>query len=1757
MAKPPQPSSTTATGSSALRLSLTFGVAHPTVPPLRHWPTADRPSEHSDDADSQEASDDDSCDEWASETSASTSRRRPRAAWVTALAAWQQVGHDGSAPSPDRAPVPQRGRSNSSSSPPAHAPLGAPVAASPAAPRARTGGAASRVAVATADGCVWLFAPPSPEATAKPSVGTAPDTPTDNADGTGIVASSSHSSLSQHRDSHIHHPPFVGFHAAARSGLSSPDASHHQHNESITSLSPTAATATAPASVSPTASRFHPTSPAQRQHDHDALESRLEAQWHSGSGPGQRDSVVGGVMEALGLARHNRSHPASHAHTPQPGSGHHTPARRGPSASASASATAAAGETSPPSHHSPVQMSRASSQTAHATSSGPSRRQHHARAVTVLTGAPDSASALPIPGQSASHPTLPSDTQGASASIPMLPEEHLTELQPVGVVSGSTRDPSPVISMATCATGIDAAPAVDDTLLLLHRGGLLTAWSLTDGIVMAECDLAAIPVMPREALHEASATESVKPTSGLLGGNGGFVATTLAAIRSHTNSPAIGSTAKGHTPGQPMSGPAPKSDPSTVTAAGPVRREGARFEQLELLRTGHSALLACYDAQRDVVFVIQASATTLTVIDTVYVPMGGSRDCPSLRLTASLGGRAKVWTTRLSKDRRSCDLHTTEIHTSGASPQDRVSARGVDRFTHWHKALPTSQSVRGCVALDDRHLLFWTADQVLLGSFAGSQDSAVATIASLPMEGLQGVSLLPPSIGGQAIAVVQCVASHPSTTCGASHKIVITLGADPRQSSMSSSSLLPIAPGSVSSFSTIHQTDEVVTAIVSEGSLELKRSIPGNETGDDVSLDLYQTPATRPSDATSGSIKGIFAMSMERIAVVLSTGHVTLCTLTELLSGSLPAPPAQNPPCVAASSVDASVALLRMVTNPRQPGTKHLVAGFSSGDIAVWDPSTLRLQAEWSLFTTPITDLAVFGDSDNTLQLYGCMALSAQDGSLAVLTFDGLKVLYLIPGRGLEAPLKKIAVRVDDLMQIFGDGRARVWNIRTQELRRSVGEEQAMGMLEDGAGAWSQHSLSGDAVAVAGVKSSGVLSQNHFRLRPMGTESLAADFHRAIDVAAKAVTNAVDAQSQGPRDDDSEARKHAATLPATKPKAVRPALASAVRDSKDPSRLEEKQPRVARAYQILRPLLMSVWPRGVSTHHDARLASLFSPPLVWPESGHNTASLGTSVVDSRSTDVNSSERQLLDAGLTAGSSLRLGTELTASVLLACLAILNILARAETVKADSGQGDASLQAAIDWTLLSLPDQVRGFQPPDLPLLSVHLIDPTPDIHKAARRIFGWRLGHASTQEIDRLCQEWKDKLPGQPVKAEPVQSAGVASNAAKEYQALLFLGFTSIHLFTSQDPALLRDVARAIFDVIHNEASYSALADSAAALSSSSSLLAAIHLCLEGFGIWQNYIDAMDLLRSLFVLAMQPDDHVRSVGLEAVRAYARKSVIKIAEENTPLFMTTLHLDMLQAASPTTGSDSTSRSGDASASRLPTVMTSASSTASPAATSASTTMRVVAFMARRRRQLLFPNLPRLAEAVVKALDPTQPASHREALLPAATAMIGELVSAYGTICFHRTLQRLAIGTHEGAVVLYDLRSATRLFVLEGGHTGHSLDAISFSPDGRRLVSVSHCEGRMLGWKVGSSVAGWFKPGVMPRQGGEEEREGAYKCLRFTRSSQHSSGAAQQSPWRFGEDKVLFEWKDDRTVKVDIVEDKDGGDARTAVSVFFDVA
>jgi len=119
-------------------------------------------------------------------------------------------------------------------------------------------------------------------------------------------------------------------------------------------------------------------------------------------------------------------------------------------------------------------------------------------------------------------------------------------------------------------------------------------------------------------------------------------------------------------------------------------------------------------------------------------------------------------------------------------------------------------------------------------------------------------------------------------------------------------------------------------------------------------------------------------------------------------------------------------------------------------------------------------------------------------------------------------------------------------------------------------------------------------------------------------------------------------------------------------------------------------------------------------------------------------------------------------------------------------------------------------------------------------------------------------------------------------------------------------------------------------------------------------------------------------------------------------------------------------------------------------------------------------LLPYLPRLVETIVRSLDPHVPFL-RTSCLSATTQVLHSLVRHYPMVSFHQESQRLAVGTKDSVIVIYDLKTATRWHVLEIKQS--SISAIAFSPTGSSLVSYSIGDKEIRFWKTTTSFLGIF--------------------------------------------------------------------------------
>ncbi|KXN83133.1 WD repeat-containing protein 7 [Leucoagaricus sp. SymC.cos] len=377
--------------------------------------------------------------------------------------------------------------------------------------------------------------------------------------------------------------------------------------------------------------------------------------------------------------------------------------------------------------------------------------------------------------------------------------------------------------------------------------------------------------------------------------------------------------------------------------------------------------------------------------------------------------------------------------------------------------------------------------------------------------------------------------------------------------------------------------------------------------------------------------------------------------------------------------------------------------------------------------------------------------------------------------------------------------------------------------------------------------------------------------------------------------------------------------------------------------------------------------------------------------------------------------------------------------------------------------------EAYKPPSLSYLASLWFHGSTELRQAIRTVFDSTISTMSDEEAITTLEHWQHYIPCLQLPSERESLTAALS--------LFICGFIAAEKYSFMSAPVLRDISKSIsLYLLDEKSSYRVLA---------------IDLCSRGFTVWQHYIDSMEILRSLFMLATT--SRKNDISPQNVGAQARAAVLFIATNNTALFMSTLGLDILTP---------------------------------PTLEHRRSVLQIVAFLIRKRPSVLHPNLPRLMEAVVKSLDPNN-TTNRDAVLDTATEIIGYVVKTFPTVDFHMSSQRLAVGTHEGAVIMYDLKTAIRLFVLEGHKK--AITALSFSPDGRRLVTLSMEESVALVWKVGASFMSFFTPGAPPRQGNSGGQP--FKTFPFNLGHEGILSPLETLT------QVKFDWTGDRSVKLKI--------------------
>ncbi|KAJ2998744.1 hypothetical protein HDV02_004091 [Globomyces sp. JEL0801] len=343
-------------------------------------------------------------------------------------------------------------------------------------------------------------------------------------------------------------------------------------------------------------------------------------------------------------------------------------------------------------------------------------------------------------------------------------------------------------------------------------------------------------------------------------------------------------------------------------------------------------------------------------------------------------------------------------------------------------------------------------------------------------------------------------------------------------------------------------------------------------------------------------------------------------------------------------------------------------------------------------------------------------------------------------------------------------------------------------------------------------------------------------------------------------------------------------------------------------------------------------------------------------------------------------------------------------------------------------------ISDFKPPSFSILIKFWQDSIPDIQEAAKFLLSRSLTTLTEEQLNKILAYWGQFLPLQvPVKSKTGCRAAVV------------LGLVGSLLPNSLPLRLCKDVSTSLEAIIKDP------------LKNAYRLLA-IEILGNGFPAWEPHLNGSGVIRCLVHLTgLSGQQSVNGGPMlnPANMMMARQALLAIAGCNPALFVSTLTFDLLHAK------DVWDRVG---------------------------CLKLLGLFISKKPLMLYNHLLPMIDSMVKMLDPNHP-SLRESLQDIVTVNFAELVKVFPSVAFHSGSQRLAIATLDGNSVIYDLRTATKVTILEGHRA--AVHGISFSPNGKLLASLSLQENQIAFWQPAQgflgSLVGAFSGGTTGARGG----------------------------------------------------------------------
>lgn len=784
-------------------------------------------------------------------------------------------------------------------------------------------------------------------------------------------------------------------------------------------------------------------------------------------------------------------------------------------------------------------------------------------------------------------------------------------------------------------------------------------------------------------------------------------------------------------------------------------------------------------------------------------------------------------------------------------------------------------------------------------------------------------------------------------------------------------------------------------------------------------------------------------------------------------------------------------------------GQQYLLSGGQDGAIKIWNLIDGKYVASCAVHSMPVETFIEPVEQKDT-RVRGCIVSIAKDNSIALISVDSMTCLFIFPGN--PYPLTTIQWRTTEDYLVFGynDESVYVWQMQTAHLDRVLYGKNARDVLEDDR--WPSNHITTSITQKAGgnnAKQTATIRSIMANDNALHTKT---NFAQVFTFNIRRLVHDLYTRASILNQDDSQLAQDSSIHPILKA-----SMSSSSFDAVVPDiltfRPDKDDPLDVSGDQNMEEEEIDASKKNCKKSEDQRQKRLELVAAVVSTIASWNISEAFEQICCKSLNLSKQTSPNISFGLKgANGNLSILAPLkseklawTISPSMTANRLLSIALLAKAIIFISGQESKSSDL-ISGYAMALPLVIgKDYCFPSLSLLSKYWQDPS------ARSLFSSAVTGLSKDDITALVDYWEAFLP--------TSSSPENSGPQMMARASIVLGIMGCDQPQTLSPRVRKSTALSLTillsDAELDDSRHHTNSEGEQTLSTGSMArtLSSMELLSQGFQTWETYINAAEVLRTLFMYATDPQPV-----MALVSRGAKTAIFQISVANMPLVISTLTFDTMNAK--------------ALDGRL-------------------RCLKIIGSFIRKEPILLFSHIHSVVEAVVKTLDPNIP-HMRETMLQSATSILHDLVKTYPSVDFSSSAQKLAVGTLEGASVIYDLRTATRSVVLEG-HVG-PVSVLAFSPDAKLIATCSLVDQSVRVWYTNMSLFGMLTSSLSHGLGSNHNTQNVNSNTTIKKSTS-SSTSGTQKPYKIFSfampdnslnpteiiKQVRFDWTSSKCVKL----------------------